>query len=266
MLRLFGPINTNCSLIAYADDLIIYNANKNPTEVQKTLQNAINKIFGYYYSWKMRVNVNKCKLILFRPSIRIATHYVIRYYKKFQLKRGTLNNEIIPHKKMVKYLGVHMDERLLFRQHIEIQLNKARQIFIRYGKLFYSKILNNKVKIICYQLLIRPILTYGCEIWYNIGASIMEQFRVFERRCLRACTNIYRSESSNFQKYINNKILYDKANISRIDIFMINLIREYFLRSSWILDNSLIYPIAYPDDSYIINTLNSLFLQKHLSS
>jgi len=245
ILKLFGPNNTNCSLIAYADDLIIYNANINPAHAQKMIQDAINKIFGYYHSWKLKVNVEKFESILFRPSIRTATHYVTKHYKKFQLKGSAFSNEIIPHKKIVKYLGVFLDERLLFGQHIETQLCKARKTFISYGKLFYSKILNNKVKLICYQLLIRPIITYGCEIWYNISASMMEQIRVFERRCLRACTNTYRSEELNFQKYVNNRILYDRANISRIDIFILNLIREYFLRSSQILNNSLIYPLLY---------------------
>ncbi|KAL6253991.1 hypothetical protein P5V15_015844 [Pogonomyrmex californicus] len=37
ILRLFGLNNTNYSLIAYADDLIVYNANRNPLTIQSEL-------------------------------------------------------------------------------------------------------------------------------------------------------------------------------------------------------------------------------------
>ena len=69
----------------------------------------------------------------------------------------------------------------------------------------------------CYQSLIRPIITYGYPIWYNIPASVMEKIRIFERKCTRACLSIYRSEHSGYRKYVKNKKIYDLANIHRID-------------------------------------------------
>jgi len=56
ILKLFGPHNTECSLIAYADDLIVYANDKKPLIIQKKLQLATEKIFGYYHAWKLRVN------------------------------------------------------------------------------------------------------------------------------------------------------------------------------------------------------------------
>jgi len=108
----------------------------------------------------------------------------------------------VPHKFCVKYLGVSLDDRMIFKKHVRIQLEKARTAFWKLKRLFYSKHLKKRIKIICYQALIRPIITYGCPIWYNISASLMEKVRVFERQCLRACLSTYRSASSNYKKYV----------------------------------------------------------------
>ncbi|KAL6417501.1 hypothetical protein ACFW04_012685 [Cataglyphis niger] len=44
LLRLFGPDNTKCSLIAYADDLIIYCAGREPETIKKNIQLAENSL------------------------------------------------------------------------------------------------------------------------------------------------------------------------------------------------------------------------------
>jgi len=83
----------------------------------------------------------------------------------------------------------------------------------------------------------------------------MEQIRIFERKCLRACLERYRTRESNYQKYIKNKVIYDLAEISRFDNFIIKLIRNYFAETSTILENSLIFPSSYVDENYIKRTL-----------
>lgn len=273
VIQLFGPDFTNCQLLAFADDLIAYTAGNSPKQVQSTLQNCINKIFSYYKAWKLKVNDDKCETILFRPTINKASSAIRSHYKNFSLKSvgEDTNATFLRNENMVKYLGLQLDNRLLFNKHIETQLQKAKAVFIANARLFYSKRVDKKVKLTCYQLLIRPIITYGCEIWYNIGASVMEEIRVFERRCLRACMNLYRTPNSNFQKYYSNSVLYNTAGIIRIDNFMIKLIRNHFASASEITNNSLIFPIAYPDTNYIKKTLTSgyippeafIYLDKH---
>lgn len=85
------------------------------------------------------------------------------------------------------------------------------------------------------KIIIRPIITYDCPIWFNISPSYMEKLRLFERKYLRACTPKYRSSESNFQKYISNKKLYETANTIRIDNFIICLIRNHIVRCMYII-------------------------------
>lgn len=134
-------------MIAFADDLIIYMADKTPNKVQQTLQKAVNKIFAYYKIWKLRVNTDKCETILFRPSYRRASFAIIKQYKNFFLIADVEKDTKIEHKDTVKYLGISLDNRFLMNKHVELQLEKARNTFIRNAKLFYSKNPNKKSQI-----------------------------------------------------------------------------------------------------------------------
>lgn len=133
----------------------------------------------------------------------------------------------ITHKKIVRYLGVHIDELLRLNTHLSIQLQKANKSFKRLSRLFYNKNIEKRAKVILYMLLTRPIITYACPIWWNISASKMEKLRRFERTCLRATLNMYRSPNSNFMRKYSNKNLYETANIPRIDLFILKLTRNY---------------------------------------
>ncbi|XP_076221690.1 uncharacterized protein LOC143176940 [Nomia melanderi] len=105
------------------------------------------------------------------------------------------------------------------------------------------------------ELLIRPILTYGCPIWYNISAGTMEQLRVFERKCLRACLSRYRTPESNFTKLVKNHRLYEEANIIRIDLFILKLIRNHWANVHNVTTNSLIHCSTFPNPLYFRKTM-----------
>lgn len=60
----------------------------------------------------------------------------------------------------------------------------------------------------------------------------MEKIRIFERSCLRTCLGIFRDAESDFEKHTTNQRMYNLANIHRIDVFIIVLIKDHILRAS----------------------------------
>ncbi|XP_076298340.1 uncharacterized protein LOC143217689 [Lasioglossum baleicum] len=196
--------------IAYADDLLSYIIDNRPSIIKKKLQELFDKIQDYFHTWKLKINVNKCETILFRPTLSKnsdANNDVRTNAKLFHIQDNRDTNLKIPHKKVVRYLGVYSDFKLHFNEHVQIQIEKAQKAVAANKRIFYSKYLDKEVKLLCYKLLIRPILTYGIPIWYNISASTMEKIRLFERRCLRACLNAYKTPKSNYTKYYSNHAL-----------------------------------------------------------
>lgn len=196
----------------------------------------------------MNINISKCETILFRPPVGKCDNDIKKNWKDFGIK--SKDNVNIPNKQVVKYLGIHLDKFLYFNKHIDLQLIKARKAFFLYKYKFFPNHIETRVKILLYQSLIRPILTYGCQIWFNISPSYMEKLRVFERKCLRACTSLYRSPNSQFTKYVSNRKLYNTAKVSRIDNFIIHLIRNHILKSFECKENNLRLAPYYVNHEY----------------
>lgn len=232
ILRSFG-INKGEEVrgIGFADDLIVYITDELVTEAQSKLQALLVRLVDYFETWHLKCNVEKCETILFRPKLldQLNKHRVKNkiIWRNFNISIGE-NNEIkLLHKKTVKYLGILVDDRLRFRDHITNSVEKARKTFFSLKGLFYSRYLEARVKVLCYVLLIRPILTYGCAVWFGVSPHTIEKLRTFERYCLRVCLGMYRDPATNYMTLFSNKKIYNKADIPRIDSFIIKLTRNH---------------------------------------
>ncbi|KAK2580361.1 hypothetical protein KPH14_010605 [Odynerus spinipes] len=132
---------------------------------------------------------------------------------------------------------MNIDHYVRCFDHIDTQLNKARNCYRALARLFHNANISKRARIICYLLLVRPIITYAAPVWWNVGAAQMERIRQFERACLRAAMGMYRKAHSGFIDRISNKVIYDAANISRIDNYIIKITRNYYSQFANIENN-----------------------------
>ncbi|OXU17002.1 hypothetical protein TSAR_006387 [Trichomalopsis sarcophagae] len=218
----------NTHSIAFADDLIILTADENLKIAQNKLEILVNKINNVYAQWNLRINPSKCETIVFHKPLRFLAKTKRNDIKNFNINIKTKNNtnQKIENKKKVKYLGIQLDYLLRLNDHTTNQLQKAKNSFRSNSRIFFNKHLSPKTKIICYLLLIRPLLTYAAPILWNMGASLIEKLRKFERMCIRTALHIFRKDESSH--FINSQFIYNKAGIPRIDNFQIGLTRNYF--------------------------------------
>ena len=234
VLNLFNQnLDNNEASIAFADDYIAYVTGDTAAQAKTKLETLVNKINKYYLTWNLRPSATKCETILFHQPQRFLSQR--KNIKDFCIKIFGDNNSqdsVIAHKKTVKYLGVTIDYLLRLNTHLSQQLDKANKTFRSLARLFYSNNLEPRAKVICYLLLIRPILTYGAPLWWNTSASMMEKFRKFERKCLKAALHMYRTPYSNFERHYSNSDIYNAAGIPRIDNFIIKLTRDYYNSNS----------------------------------
>lgn len=200
--------------------------------------------------WRQKINPGKCEAILFRSPLRKGPRNFIRNWKDFTVCVG---GTILPGATAVQYLGVHLENTFNFNKHVWLQLKKARSVTHALSRIFFSRHVSDKVKLVCYLAIIRPVLTYGCPIWYCIDPSTMEDLRRLERRCLRYCLlRSSRTAESNFIRYVDNQQLYKNAGIPRIDNHMIALIRNHCARTSAAVENSLMnHPLLSVSGGYI---------------
>jgi len=101
-----------------------------------------------------------------------------------------LNNEHLPQADEVKYLGIHLDRRLTWRKHIT---TKRKQLDLKLRNLYWiigrksQLLLENKLLV--YKLILKPVWTYGIQLWGTASNSDLEILERFQSKVLRIITD-----------------------------------------------------------------------------
>lgn len=160
--------------LMYADDVKIFMSIGQPSD-HIVLQSDLNNFHRWCKINLMELNFKKCKHLQFSRNRGIVYQYSFDSY-------------IIESVELFADLGILLDSKLSFVQHITMTINKARSIlaFIkRWSREFNDPIITKQL----YTALVRPVLEYGSVIWdpsYRIHSerleSVQKQFLIF---CLR---------------------------------------------------------------------------------
>ena len=172
-LSSFNKPNSKTYAIAYADDLVVYTADKDPDVVKQKLEKLVGAVNTHYINWNLRISFKKCETILFHKPLRFISPARRKKIKEFCIKIEQRDGsyQTIEHKKKVKYLGMELDYLCKINDHVSNQLNKATRAFKNYSRIFFNKFLEPRAKVIIYMLIIRPIITYAAPIWWNLSIA-----------------------------------------------------------------------------------------------
>ena len=152
------------SIVSYADDSKIYKINKTEEHCNK-LQSDLIKLFQWTEENLMVFNIDKFE------TLRIGK---IDDLKK--IKYTTPEGKPLPEKEIVKDLGVYINNKGDFTDHIEIIANKARKIAGCILRTFLSR--DPEPMIQLFKSLVMPILEYSSIVW---SPSKKEEIRKIEK-------------------------------------------------------------------------------------
>ncbi|VVC44240.1 Hypothetical protein CINCED_3A002599 [Cinara cedri] len=106
-----------------------------------------------------------------------------------------LNQTLIPQKDSAKYLGMHLNSRLNWKHHVrqkKIQIKeKMRKLYWLVGPHFELTIENKRI---LYVAIIKPIWTYGIQLWGCTSKSNIDIIQRCQNIALRTITAAYRFE------------------------------------------------------------------------
>lgn len=174
------PKPKHCRLAIYADDTALYSSVMTPNlnSLITIIENGLKEIETFFNGWRIKINDSKTEAILFSHSTIMQ-----REKQKFKIKH---NNNELQWKTAVKYLGVMMDQKLLYRSNIDYLINKAKKnIAVLYPLLKKRSKLNFHSKLTIYRSYIRPIITYACPVWSNTAKTHMNKIQVLQNKSLR---------------------------------------------------------------------------------
>lgn len=168
----------------FADDTVIMAIDEISANATNKLQNHIS-----LEKWKIKINEDKSQHVDF--SLR-----------QDQCPEIYINNNEIPRAKKTKCLGVHMDSRLTWKEHIitkrkqiDLKIKEIQWLIGRRSKLFLEN------KILLYKVIIKPILTYGIELWGCASKSNTVMIQRSQSKILRMITNA--------PWYVSNQTIHD---------------------------------------------------------
>lgn len=167
------PTTPQTYTATYADDTVIMAINSDRSLASNHLQLNLLHVEHWLKKWRIRANETK--------SVQIT----------FTLKRDTcppvaLNSTTLPQVTDVKYLGLHLDQRLTWKNHL---LMKRKQLGLKLRDINWllekSSKLSLENKILLYKVMLKPVWTYGIQLWGVAAKSNIDIIQRFQNKSLR---------------------------------------------------------------------------------
>lgn len=180
----------------FADDTAIAVEHRDPAIASELLQQNLSKIEMWLKRWRIKVNETKSVQVTF--TLRRET-----------CPQVTINGTPIEQTQEAKYLGIHLDRRLTWRKHI---FTKRKQLGLKSRKMYWMLGRNSRLtlenKLLIYTSTIRPIWSYGCQLWGAAANTNVDILQRYQSKMLRTIADA--------PWYVTNEILHRDLKIPTV--------------------------------------------------
>ena len=199
-------VSNKLKFIMYADDTTIYFnlEDFDPYNLERDINNELEKINLWLKMNKLSLNVQKTKLMIFH-----------RRQKQINELNISINGTDIERVESFNFLGLHIHESLSWRTHTDIVRNKISKvvgILYRLNNIFPKYILQT-----LYNSLIMSYINYGLLLW-GVESHRIEPL---QKKAIRLITN------SNFSAHTTP--LFIELGLLKVqDMFKLKLLKFYY--------------------------------------
>lgn len=161
----------------HADDTALLCSDVSPAMAAQGLQHELDMIQPWLKRWNITINADKSTYVTFtlRPNNCPPVH---------------INGTNIPSNEKAKYLGLTLDKRHTWKDHIgekvKLMRHKCRAMTWLLGRRSTLRI---KHKLLLYKAIIKPAWMYGVELWGSASSSHIKKLQRTECRIFRFILN-----------------------------------------------------------------------------
>lgn len=201
------------TVATYADDTAISATGNRANTITRRLQLALNKVNDFYDNWKIRINADKTQAIFFPFDQK---------KRRQPTQKLLLNNNEVKFDKQLKYLGVILDAKLNFGNHIaNIKTKATNCVRAVYPLICKSSKLNTANKLTIFKTIIRPILMYAAPVWMNAAVSHLKHLQIIQNKSIKIIYNLpWRYHTTALHDLSNTPML--RQHIANINTKFIN--------------------------------------------
>lgn len=180
--------------ILFADDTALFHSDTNICRLINTMNTELQTIADWLSANKLTLNVMKTNYIIFHR------------YKKFTypLPPLKIKENILTEVKSTKFLGITVENHLLWQPHIKTIKNKiAKHCGIMH---LIRNLLDTKSLLLIYYSLIYSSLIYCMTVWSGASKESLNQLVIVQKRAIRTIAGVrYRDHTNDL--FHNLKIL-----------------------------------------------------------
>lgn len=161
-----------CKIRLFADDALLMVSDGNINNAMKMMQEDIDNLYVWLCQNKLKLNITKTKFMILTRNHVNVDNCVLK-----------IKNDNIERVNVIKYLGVMIDDKLNFDEHlnyIRIKIAKKIGILSRSTKLLHK---NYKIKV--YNSIILPHFLYCPSILFLLSTSQMDTLQKLQNRAMR---------------------------------------------------------------------------------
>ncbi|CAL1263674.1 unnamed protein product [Larinioides sclopetarius] len=174
----------NIHLHAFADDFAFLITHKTQQGARNLAKTAIEKFSQWANNSQLSISTEKTKYIYFGKSINPP--------------RLKWLNERITKVQTIKYLGVHIDEKLNFIHHIQEKGTQALQQYQQLQRIAGKDWgISNKDRILIYKTVTERTLSHGAVVWaQHLTARAVRKLLTIQRKFLLTITRAYHTTAT----------------------------------------------------------------------
>jgi hypothetical protein len=206
------PCRGRARLAQYADDTTAYHQARSIPELVHHLQQALDGLLEYFHRWRIKINATKTEAILFsKRIIALANEHLLR-----------AGATPLPWLKKTRFLGVILDRRLTFGEHIKHVQRNARAAMAIINPLINRRSKMDKdIKTRLAAAYTVPILTYAAPAWTGIASDTnLQKLQTIQNKFLRTAQSATR--------LTNTRRLHKEAKLPLIGDSIMKITEKFF--------------------------------------
>ena len=185
--------------IVYADDTTVIVNGRTVTEAAQKANDILERYYNYFTVNKLTINEGKTKYMVFDNN----KSHIRKKLKTYNASHLVMNNVTLEQVKSIKFLGVHINDKLNWNDHKEfVRIKISRNLGIIYK---CRNIFNKQDLITMYNCFVLPYLLYCLPLW---GGSVQAENDVvikIQNKVIRILFNTKRSDDG--WREVINKLL-----------------------------------------------------------
>ena len=163
-------LNTSERILSYLDDIGLVVSSKSIEENCQLLQKLAQDLLVKQHHNCMQFDMEKTELIHFHSK------------RSFDLENEAysvkIGESIVQPKSLVKWLGIWLNSKLTFKQHVEKKITQALKILNQIERLSnIERELSFQAMRQLYIACISSVADYGVPVWWNNQKNMFERFQ-----------------------------------------------------------------------------------------